>query len=78
MKPAQRLHASTLDFFFDVRGLADSAGSGEPGGSVGGLGAFSTSPSGSSGREEPSESPEKKTTHGVTPGRSQKHVTDTN
>lgn len=62
-KPWQRLHASTLDFFFDVRGLADSAGSGEPGGSVGGLGAFSTSPSGSRGREEPSETPENKRTH---------------
>lgn len=67
-KPWQRLHASTLDFFFDVRGLADSAGSGEPGGSVGGLGAFSTSPSGSRGREEPSETPENKITQSVTHG----------
>lgn len=39
-------------------GLADSAGSGEPGGSVGGLEAFSTSGSGSSGMEGPLETPE--------------------
>lgn len=57
----QTLHGSAFDFFFDVLGLADSAGSGEPGGSVGGLGASSTSPSGSRGREESSESPEKET-----------------
>lgn len=51
------IHASTLDFFFAVLGLADSAGPGEPGGSVGGLGAFSTSGSGS---EEPLDTPENK------------------
>lgn len=56
----KRLHASAFDFFFEVLGLADPAGSGEPGGSVGGLGASSTSPSGSRGREESSESPTKK------------------
>lgn len=57
----QTLHGSAFDFFFDVLGLADSAGSGEPGGSVSGLGASSTSPSGSRGREGSSESPEKET-----------------
>lgn len=61
VKPWQRLHASTFDFFFEVLGLADSAGSGEPGGSAGGLGAFSTSPSGSRGRLESSETPKNKT-----------------
>lgn len=49
-------HASTLDFFLVVLGLA---GSGEPGGSVGGLGALSTSGSGSRGIEGPLETPEK-------------------
>lgn len=52
-------HASTLDFFLVVLGLADSLGSGEPGGSVGGLGALSTSGSGSRGIEGPLETPEK-------------------
>lgn len=51
------IHASTLDFFLEVLGLADSAGSGEPGGSVGGLGALSTSGSGSRGIEGPLETP---------------------
>lgn len=49
------IHASTLDFFLELLGLADSAGSGEPGGSVGGLGALSTSGSGSRGMEGPLE-----------------------
>lgn len=54
------IHASTLDFFLEVLGLADSAaGSGDPGGSVGGLGAFATSGSGSRGMEGPLENPEK-------------------
>lgn len=46
-------HSSTLLLLFEVLGLglSDSAGSGEPGGSVGGLGAFSTSGSGSRGME---------------------------
>lgn len=52
-------HASTFDFFLVVLGLADSLGSGEPGGSVGGLGALSTSGSGSRGIEGPLETPEK-------------------
>lgn len=53
-------HSSTLVFLLAVLGLglADSAGSGEPGGSVGGLGAFSTSGSGSRGMEGPLETPE--------------------
>lgn len=53
-------HSSTLDFLLEVLGLgfSDSAGSGEPGGSVGGLGAFSTSGSGSRGMEGPFEAPE--------------------
>lgn len=55
---AKIIHASTLDFFLEVLGLADSAGSGEPGGSVGGLGALSTSGSGSRGMEGPLETPE--------------------
>lgn len=55
-------HASTLDFFLVVLGLADSLGSGEPGGSVGGLGALSTSGSGSRGIEGPLETPEKQQT----------------
>lgn len=53
------IHASTLDFFLEVVGLADSAGSGEPGGSVGGLGALSKSGSGSRGMDRPLETPEK-------------------
>lgn len=48
------IHASTLDFFFVALGLADSAGPGEPGGSVGVFGASSTSGSGS---EEPLDTP---------------------
>lgn len=56
----QRLHASAFDFFFEVLALAGSAGSGEPGGSVGGMGASSTSPSGSRGRQESSKGPRKK------------------
>lgn len=52
-------HASTLGFLLEVLGLAGSTGSGEPGGSVGGLGAFSTSGSGSRGMEGPLETPEK-------------------
>lgn len=53
-------HSSTLDFLLEVLGLgfSDSTGSGEPGGSVGGLGAFSTSGSGSRGMEGPLETPE--------------------
>lgn len=54
------IHSSTLDFLLEVLGLADSAGSGEPGGSVGGLGALSTSGSGSRGMEGPLETPENK------------------
>lgn len=41
----------------DLR-FAESAGSGEPGGSEGGLGALSTSGSGSRGMEGPLETPE--------------------
>lgn len=52
-------HASTLDFFLVILGLVDSLDSGEPGGSVGGLGALSTSGSGSRGIEGPLETPEK-------------------
>lgn len=48
---AKIFHASTLDFFLAVLGLADSVGSGEPGWSVGGQGALSTSGSGSRGIE---------------------------
>ena len=57
---AELIHASTLDLLLELLGLglADSAGSGEPGGSVGGLGAFSTSGSGSRGIEGPLETPE--------------------
>lgn len=51
------IHASTLDFFLEVVGLADCAGSGEPGGSVGGLGALSKSGSGSRGMDGPLEIP---------------------
>lgn len=56
------IQSSTFDFFLEVLGLgfSDSAGSGEPGGSEGGLGAFSTSGSGSRGMEGPLETPEKK------------------
>ncbi len=51
------IQASTLVFFLAVLGFADSAGSGEPGGSVGGLGALSTSGSGSKGIEGLLETP---------------------
>lgn len=54
-------HASTFDFFLAVLGLADSLGSGEPGGSVGGQGALSTSGSGSRGIEGLLETPENNT-----------------
>lgn len=50
-------HASTFDFFLAVLGLADSLGSGEPGWSVGGQGALSTSGSGSRGIEGLLETP---------------------
>lgn len=52
-------HSSTFDFFLEVLGLgfSASAGSGEPGGSEGGLGAFSTSGSDSRGTEGPLETP---------------------
>lgn len=53
-------HASTLDFFLAVLGLADSVGSGEPGWSVGGQGALSTSGSGSRGIEGLLETPANK------------------
>lgn len=54
------IHSSTLVFLLEVLdlGLSDSAGSGEPGRSVGGLGALSTSGSGSRGMEGPLETPE--------------------
>lgn len=64
MKPLSSfIHSSTLVFFLEVLGLtlSDSAGSGEPGGSEGGLGAFSTSGSGSRGMEGPLETPENNT-----------------
>lgn len=52
-------HASTFDFFLAVLGLDDSLGSGEPGCSVGGQGALSTSGSGSRGIEGLLETPAK-------------------
>lgn len=58
--PPAILHASTLDFFLAVLGLADSLGSGEPGWSVGGQGALSTSGSGSRGIEGLLETPARK------------------
>lgn len=60
MMATKLIHSSTLDFLLEVLGLglSDSGYSGEPGGSVGGLGAFSTSGSGSRGMEGPLETPE--------------------
>lgn len=54
------IHSSTLVFLFEVLGLglSEPAGSGEPGGSVGGLGAFSTSGSGFRGMVSPLETPD--------------------
>lgn len=55
---SQLIHSSTFDFLLEVLGFgfSDSAGSGEPGGSEGGLGAFITS--GSESREGPLDTPE--------------------
>lgn len=61
-------HSSTFDFFLEVLGLgfSASAGSGEPGGSEGGLGALSTSGSGSGGFEGPLETPKDKKSKSTT------------
>lgn len=53
----EKTHSSTLDLLLEVLGLSDSAGFGEPGGSVGGLGAFSTSGSCSGAIEGPLDTP---------------------
>ena len=57
----KQTHSSTLDFFLEVLGLepSESAGPGEPGWPVGGLGVFSTSASGSRAMEGPLGAPGK-------------------